>query len=193
MEVKLERRYPLPVDPARAWTVLRDVRAVAGCMPGAALTEEVGPAAYKGTVKVKVGPATAQFGGNLEVLGLDEAGRRIRLKGKGADTGGSSAAMDLDAVIEPGTGAADSVLVGAATVTVSGKFAQFGGRMMGQVSDVILGQFVDNFRAAAVALPAAGAAPGGAVPVRPAGELNAFAVLWGLVKGWFLGLFGRRT
>ena len=189
MEVTLEKRYPIAVDAARAWSVLRDVRAVAGCMPGAAITEQIDETHYKGTVKLKVGPATAQFSGDIEVLGVDEAGRRMQLHGKGADKGGSSAAMELTAVIEAGDKAEECVLFGTSTVTVSGKFAQFGGRMMGQVSDLMLSQFVDNFRAVATALPAA--AGEAAAPPRPAGELNALAILWALIKGWFARLFGK--
>jgi len=218
VEVKLEKRYPVPVEAERAWRVLRDVRAVAGCMPGASITEQVDEKRYKGAVKVKVGPANAQFGGEIEVLGLDEPARRIQLLGKGADRGGSTASMNLTATIEPGASGSESVLVGAADVVVNGKFAQFGGRMMTQVSEMILGQFADNFRASASALPATGAtaaAPGevpqaaaeaglgqGAdtgttrapepAPVQRAKEINALAILWHLVKGWIAGLFGRR-
>ena len=36
MEVKLDKRYPLEASVDQAWAVLRDVKAVAGCMPGAA-------------------------------------------------------------------------------------------------------------------------------------------------------------
>ncbi len=215
MEVKLEKRYPLEVDKERAWAVLCDVRTVAGCMPGAEITEQVDATHYKGTVKVKVGPANAAFGGDIEVRQLDAAARTLQLFGKGADRGGSSASMDLTAIIEPGETPAASVLVGNAAVIVNGKFAQFGGRMMVQVSDMLLAQFVDNFRAAAAALPApsaTGSVPGVAVsaatsaastapptPAAPApapakaNEINALAILWGLIKGWFAGLFGKRS
>jgi carbon monoxide dehydrogenase subunit G len=214
MEVKLEKRYPLDVEPARAWAMLRDVRAVAGCMPGAAITEQVDDTHYKGTVKVKVGPANAAFGGDIEVLGLDEAAMRLQLLGKGADRAGSSASMNLTAHVEPGDIAATSVLVGDAVVIVNGKFAQFGGRMMVQVSDMLLAQFADNFRSAAAALPVTGAAaaaqptadaavpgtaaaapgpaPEAAAPPK-ANEINALAIAWGLFKHWLAGLFGRRT
>jgi len=221
MEVKLDKTYPLDVDAARAWAVLRDVRTVAGCMPGATLTEQVDDAHYRGSVKVKVGPASAAFAGDIEVLALDEAQRLLRLLGKGADRGGSSASMELTARVAPGEHQGGAVLVGQANVIVNGKFAQFGGRMMVQVSDMLLAQFVDNFRAAAAALPPAGAAaaapadgtdpPAARVPPRPAlpaegtapappqappakaNEINGLALLWGLVKGWFAGLTGRRT
>lgn len=211
MEVKLDKRYPLDVDPARAWAILADLKAVAGCMPGAELTEQLSDTSYKGGVKVKVGPAVAQFGGQVDVLEQDEAARKMVLRGKGADKGGSSASMDLAATIEadPANPAA-SVLHGDAAVIVNGKFAQFGGRMMVQVSDMILVQFVENFRQAALALPApasqaiaadaavafgngaaAEPAPRTAPPV--AQEINGLAIVWALIKNWWLGLFGKKA
>ena len=162
MEVKLEKRYPLEVDADRAWQVLRNVKATAECMPGAAITEQTDATHYKGSVKVKVGPANAAFAGDIEVLGLDEGAKKLQLLGKGADRGGSSASMDLTATVEPGETAGTSVLVGNAAVIVNGKFAQFGGRLMVQVSDMLLAQFADNFRAAAAAIPATAAVQAGA-------------------------------
>jgi uncharacterized protein len=218
MEVKLDKRYPLDVDPARAWAILGDLKAVAGCMPGAELTEQLSDTSYKGGVKVKVGPAVAQFGGQVDVLEKDEAARKMVLRGKGADKGGSSASMDLSATIEadPANPAA-SVLHGDAAVIVNGKFAQFGGRMMVQVSDMILVQFVENFRQAALALPAPAsqaiaddaavafsgtAETGQAAPVATATprtappvaqEINGLAIVWALIKNWWLGLFGKKA
>ena len=212
MEVKLDKRYPLDVDAGRAWTLLADVAATAGCMPGAAITEQVDETHYKGTVKVKVGPANAAFAGDIEVLALDAPSRTLQLLGKGSDRGGSSASMNLKATIEGGEAAGSSVLVGHAEVIVNGKFAQFGGRLMVQVSDMLLGQFVDNFRLAAAALPmpnatqaatsanpvepamaAAASAPASVAAPGPASEINALAIFWQLLKGWVAGLFGKRA
>ena len=202
MEVKLEKRYPLEVGPAQAWQVLRDVRATAGCMPGAEITEQIDATHYKGSVKVKVGPANAAFAGDIEVLALDEAAMMLQLLGKGADRSGSSASMNLTATVEAGETAGTSVLVGVAAVIVNGKFAQFGGRLMGQVSDMLLAQFADNFRAAAAALTpavasaeaASGTAPAAAMP-EPAkvNEINGLAIVWSLIKSWLAGLFGKRA
>ena len=196
MEVKLEKRYPLAVDTARAWQLLRNVKAVAECMPGAAITEQVDATHYKGSVKVKVGPANAAFAGDIEVLALDEASMKLQLLGKGADRSGSSASMDLTATVEPGDAPGNSVLVGVAAVIVNGKFAQFGGRLMVQVSDMLLAQFADNFRAAAAALPgpmaAPTTAPAAAVPTK-VNEINGLAIVWHLIKGWLAGLFGKRS
>ena len=160
------------------------------------------------SVGAPVGPAVAQFGGQVDVLEKDEAARKMVLRGKGADKGGSSASMDLAATIEadPANPAA-SVLHGDAAVIVNGKFAQFGGRMMVQVSDMILVQFVENFRQAALALPApasagsasAEAAPTASAPATPrsappvAQEINGLAIVWTLIKSWWLGLFGKKA
>ena len=197
MEVSLTKQYPLAVQADQAWTVLRDLKAVASCMPGAELTEQVDERSYKGTVKVKVGPASALFGGLVEVLEVDEVNKRMSLRGKGADKGGSSASMDLVATIEA-TPDGKSQLLGDAKVIVNGKFAQFGGRMMVQVSDVILAQFVENFRASAAnvstdpGLAAASLDEAVATPAAPARqtELNGLTILWSLIKGWFRWLLG---
>jgi carbon monoxide dehydrogenase subunit G len=155
MEVKLDKRYPLDVSIEQAWAVLSDIRATAVCMPGAAITEQVDATHYKGTVKSKIGPAVMNFGGDIEVLDMNVADKRLQMLGKGADKSGSSASMNLTAHLEAGEVPGHSVLVGQATVVVSGKLAQFGSRLLVPVSDAMLTQFAGNFRNAAAAVPVA--------------------------------------
>jgi carbon monoxide dehydrogenase subunit G len=155
MEVKLDKRYPLDVSLEQAWAVLSDIRATAGCMPGAAITEQIDDTHYKGTVRSKVGPAVMSFGGDIEVLEVNPAEKRLQMLGKGADKSGSSASMNLTAHLEAGEAPGSVVLVGVATVIVSGKLAQFGSRLLVPVSDAMLAQFAGNFRVAAAAVPLA--------------------------------------
>jgi carbon monoxide dehydrogenase subunit G len=159
MEVKLDKQFPLEVSPDQAWAVLRDIRAVAPCMPGAQITEQTDDTHYKGTVKTKIGPASMQFNGTIEVLALDTAARTLQMLGKGADRTGSAASMNLSARIVDGPAAGKSVLEGQAVVTVSGKLAQFGSRLLVPVSDALLAEFANNFGQAAAAVPAAAEAP----------------------------------
>jgi hypothetical protein len=202
MQVKLEKQYPIAADIDAAWLVLRDVKLLASCMPGAEITEQLDDTHYKGHVKVKVGPATAAFGGEIEVLAFDETGKSIHLMGKGADKAGSSASMDLTASIRPGENPGQCILLGNSDVIVNGKFAQFGGRMMTSVSDMILRQFADNFSIKAnefYAQSNPGAAhetsadgQTGAGKAKAHTELNAFSIMWSLIKGFFANLFGSR-
>lgn len=195
MEVKLDKKYPLDVGVDQAWAVLSDIRATAACMPGAQITEQIDDTHFKGTVKSKVGPAVMSFGGDIELLQLDAGSRTLQMLGKGADKAGSSAAMNLTASVVAGEAPGSSVLTGQAVITVSGKLAQFGSRLLVPVSDAMLAQFAGNFRnaAAAVAAPsaAAAAAPPPAAP--PATELHVLALVWTVVKGWFAGLFGKKA
>jgi len=220
MEVKLDKRYPVAATPAQAWAVLSDIHAIAACMPGAAITEQVDATHYKGTVKSKIGPAVMSFGGDIEMQGLDEATRELKMLGKGADKAGSSASMQLTARLEDGEAPGTTVLLGQATITVSGKLAQFGSRLLVPVSDAMLAQFANNFSAAAAAVPldepiavaalaAADAAPAAAdaAPAAaqvqaprppaapapaPAKELNALALMWTVFKSWLAGLFVKK-
>lgn len=147
MKVQLERSFVLPASADVAWAFLQDIEAVTVCMPGARITERIDEQHYRGTVAVKVGPASMSFKGTVEVRDIDAGQKSLRLIGKGTDsTGSSGASMDLLARIEAGE-ARTSTLVGNSTVSMSGKAATFGGRMMNAVADQVLKQFVDNFAA----------------------------------------------
>lgn len=206
MQVTLDKQYPVAGSPQAAWRVLSDIQELATCMPGAQLTEQVDGTHYKGSVKVKVGPANAAFAGDIEVVSVDAATRTLRMIGRGADKGGSSASMDLTATVAPAEGEG-STLVGKAEVIVNGKFAQFGSRMLMPVSDMVLGQFAQTFSAKARAVQAsldaaqagATAPPDGApaaarveMPAAPK-ELNGLALLWAAMRGFFASLFGKKA
>lgn len=199
MEVVLDKQYPVAAGLDAAWTILSNINELATCMPGAQITEQVDEKNYKGSVRVKVGPAVAAFAGTIQVLELDAASRTLKMLGKGADKAGSSASMELTAQLLPAEGG-QSTLQGHAQVIVSGKFAQFGGRMMTSVSDMILAQFAETYSQKALALQSA-SAPGAEAGVGPAvvaapvvaRELNALGILWALIKNFFAGLFGKKS
>ena len=186
MKVQVDKIYPMPCPPAVAWEFLQNLEAVAACMPGAKITERLDAGRYKGTVTVRVGPATMSFRGEVEMKDVDAAARTLRLLGKGTDsTGSAGASMNLTARIEAAAGGF-CVLVGASEVSMSGKAAAFGGRMMNSVADTILKQFADNFAAQVSALQANRGAPAAA------GELNGLALVWTIFKNWLRGLFSRK-
>jgi hypothetical protein len=107
--------------------------------------------------------------------------------------------MSLTARIEP---AADGlcVLSGTSEMSMSGKAATFGGRMMYTIAEQILQQFAANFAAQVSALAgqraAAGSgAPASAVPVPAADvrELNVLAMAWSIFQNWLRRLFSRKV
>lgn len=198
MKVNLEKTYPIPASADAAWRFLQDVEAVAACMPGAKITERVDDTHYKGTVTSRVGPATLSFSGTIEILQVDPANMTLRMVGKGTDRSGSSgASMDLTARIEA-VGDDKSNLVGNSEVSMTGKAATFGGRMIVPVADQILKQFAGNFAKrvqdfAAKTSTDGGAESGSEGAAAPETSLNVFALLWGVIKDAVRRLFGKKS
>jgi carbon monoxide dehydrogenase subunit G len=198
MEVVLDKKYPVAAGLDAGWAVLSNMHELATCMPGAQITEDIDATHYKGSVRVKVGPAVAAFAGTIDVLTLDPATRTLKMMGKGADKSGSSASMELTATLVPADNG-HSTLQGHAEVIVNGKFAQFGGRMMTSVSDMILAQFAEVFSQKAQVLQGAAAPIGGAEPAPApsapvvAKEFNALAFMWAMIRKFFADLFRRKS
>ena len=140
MELKSEFRVGIPVE--QAWNTLTDVEFIAPCMPGAQLTEIDGDE-FKGGVKVKVGPITAQYKGAAKFVELDEANRRIVLEASGRDSrGAGNAAAEVTAEMTPD---GDGTKIAIATdLKVTGKVAQFGRGVMADVTEKLIGQFVES-------------------------------------------------
>jgi carbon monoxide dehydrogenase subunit G len=141
MELTNDFTVNAPID--KAFATLTDLETIAPCMPGAQLTEIEGDV-YRGLVKVKVGPITAQFKGQARFVEKDEADHRAVLKAEGRDTGGKGNASALITAsleaLEP-----DVTKVTVATeLTITGKVAQFGRGALADVSDKLLRQFVQN-------------------------------------------------
>ena len=188
MEVTLDRTYPLDVPADAAWELLRDVRQVAGCMPGAAIIEQTGENTYLGEMRLKVGPVTSSFKGDIEVLGVDAERKEMRMSGTGGDTkGSSSATMTLTARIED-KGPDRCELVGSTRIELKGKLASFGGRMLESVSDRMLEQFVESFRNHVAARGEGADAEEARRRVEEGPrEMSALTMLWQMIKGLFGG------
>ena len=116
------------------------------------------------------------------------------MQGKGTDVKGtSSATMDLTASVRESE-AGKCEVVGVAEVSVTGKMASLGGRMMNQVADQILNQFGANFINNVVAMGEGEAAEEAAVKVaEQPKELNGLAFAWSLFIGFFKNLFGGKS
>jgi carbon monoxide dehydrogenase subunit G len=195
MQVKLDKTFSIAAPADAGWTFLQNIPGVAGCMPGAEITEELDDKHFKGKVKAKVGPATMAFNGDIEILGINSDKRELRLLGKGQDSKGtSSAEMNLVATVVSGR-AGQFELKGEAIVTVNGKAASLGGRMMTQVADQILNQFGMNFSNNVIALSADSEAAEAAkeqLAEQPK-ELNGLAFAWSIFIGFLKSLFRKKS
>jgi carbon monoxide dehydrogenase subunit G len=154
VELTNEFRVGVPIEDA--WAILTDVERIAPCMPGAQL-EEIEGDDYRGVVKVKVGPITAQYKGVARFQERDEANHKVVLKAEGRDTRGQGNANALvTATLVPDD---DGTKVSVVTdLTITGKVAQFGRGVLADVSAKLLGQFVDNLERDVLSGPSGGSA-----------------------------------
>ena len=126
-----------------AWPVICDVERIAPCMPGAQL-EEIEGDVYRGVVKIKLGAVSTQFKGQAQFVERDDVNHRAKLKAEGRDTGGrGNAAADITAVCEALSPTSTKCTV-TTDLHITGKVAQFGRGIMGDVSKKLMEQFAAN-------------------------------------------------
>ena len=130
-----------PID--EAWSIICDVERIAPCLPGAQL-EEIEGDIYRGNVKVKLGAVSTKFKGEAHFVERDDANHTAVLKGKGRDTGGrGNAEADIHATAEALSPTSTKCVV-TADLHITGKVAQFGRGIMGDVSRKLIDQFSHN-------------------------------------------------
>ncbi|CPR12730.1 membrane oxidoreductase [Mycobacterium bohemicum DSM 44277] len=143
--MKIAHQFTVSAPIEKAWDVLSDLDHVIPLMPGAALTGHEGDD-YLGKVKVKVGPVTSEFSGKVRFVEHDRAQYRAVIDAKGKETRGSgNAAATVTAELHE-DGPRTSVTVDT-DLKIAGKLAQFGSGMLQQVSEKLLGQFVESLEA----------------------------------------------
>jgi carbon monoxide dehydrogenase subunit G len=130
-----------PID--EAWPIICDIERIAPCLPGAQL-EEIEGDIYRGNVKVKLGAVSTKFKGEAHFVERDDANHTAVLKGKGRDTGGrGNAEADIHATAEALSPTSTRCIV-TADLHITGKVAQFGRGIMGDVSRKLIDQFSHN-------------------------------------------------
>ncbi|CAN5755634.1 hypothetical protein BH20ACT4_BH20ACT4_05120 [soil metagenome] len=130
-----------PID--EAWPVITDVERIAPCLPGAQLQEIEGDI-YRGIVKIKLGSITPKFTGQAEFIERDDDKHHAVLKADGRDTGGrGNASANITADAESLSPTSTRVVV-STELHITGKVAQFGRGIIGDVSKKLMAQFANN-------------------------------------------------
>src|SRR6201996_6279922 len=143
--MKITNQFTVSAPIEQAWDVLCDLEQVIPLMPGAQLTGHEGDD-YLGKVKVKGGPVTSEFSGKVRFVEQDRDAHRAVIDGKGKEARGTgNAAATVTAQLHD---AGDHTRVTVDTdLKAVGKLAQFGSGMLQQVSEKLLGQFVESLEA----------------------------------------------
>jgi uncharacterized protein len=177
---KLLNEFTVHRPIAETWNVLTEVERIAPCMPGAAL-EEIEGDIYRGVVKIKLGAISTAFKGQANFVERDDTAHRAVLKAEGRDTTGKGNASALITAQLESIDAGTTRCFVETDLHITGKVAQFGRGIMGDVSKKLMNQFATNLNTMldqqpdAVASAAPAAEPPAAEPAPPAAEAETAA------------------
>ncbi|WP_273844828.1 SRPBCC family protein [Rubrobacter calidifluminis] len=140
--MKIENQFTVGVPVERAWNVMLDLERIAPCLPGASIQEQQEDGTYKGTMKVKIGPITANYRGTVSYKERDDSGHRAVLEATGRDARGQgTASATITATLEEADG---GTRVNVETdMRLTGRAAQFGRGVAQDVASKIFEQFAD--------------------------------------------------
>ena len=140
----LTHSFTVPATVDETWAAFQDIDSVAECFPGAQITSVEGDT-FNGTVKVKLGPIALVYKGTGSFTERDEAAHRMVIDAKGKDKrGNGTAGAQVTATMAAVDGGTEVTVV--TDLSITGKPAQFGRGVIQDVSDKLLGQFVDCLR-----------------------------------------------
>ena len=169
--MRFENSFDVAAPLDKVWDAVLDVERVAPTVPGAQVLEQTGEDSYKVAIKVKVGPMSMTYRGEVEITERDEAAHRAVMKARAKESRGQGTAdADVTMTLSGGNGTTSAKVT--TDVKLSGKVATMGQGVLQDVSGRLVERFAKNLAAmlagegAPAPAPAGEAAPAGA----PSGE-----------------------
>jgi uncharacterized protein len=140
----------IPVDRERLWDFMMEVPRVARCVPGVEAVEPVDTGAYRGSLKVQVGPIRLALEGIITVEERDRNAWRARMRAEANDRrlgGGIRARLGL--TLAPGAGGTHLKIE--TELAILGKIGEFGQPVIKKKADTLLAEFARNLQSALAA------------------------------------------
>ena len=147
MKVELSKTFAIRAPISDVWDFMTNVEKVSTCIPGAQYEEALGENQHAVMLVIKVGPIKSTYRSTVSIRSLDNENYTIEIEGQGTDTKGKGGAtMEMVGKLtenEDGT----TEINGDSTVTIQGMLAQFGSRMVEDVSNQLFIQFTNSLAA----------------------------------------------
>jgi carbon monoxide dehydrogenase subunit G len=145
--MEIVNKFVIEAPYGEVWDMLLDIERVASCMPGAQIDNRVDDTTHEGRFRVKVGPVSAAYRGQIQIVASDSDKGIVVMRGSGSDStgAGTAAATITSSVAESGAGTEVSM---ATELELTGRIAQFGGRgsMMQSIADRMISEFASSLQ-----------------------------------------------
>ena len=144
MKVEISKTFSIRASINDVWDFMTDIKSVSTCIPGAQYIESLEDNEHSVMLTVKVGPIKSSYRSEVAIKSLDESNYTMEIQGRGTDTKGKGGAnMEMTGkLIDNGDGTTG--VTGDSIVTIQGMLAQFGSRMIEDVSNQLFVQFTEN-------------------------------------------------
>jgi carbon monoxide dehydrogenase subunit G len=176
--MKFENTFEVEAPIDEVYATLLDVERVAPCVPGAEVIEKSGDDAYTVAIKVRVGPISMTYRGNVEIVERDDANHRAVMRARARETRGQGTA-DARVELSLAENGAKTNGTMVADVQLAGRAAAMGRGVIQDVSAKIVSTFAHNLetmlsgQGAAAEEPAPATPPTEPAPAAPATEAPA--------------------
>jgi carbon monoxide dehydrogenase subunit G len=125
------------------WQAVLDVERVAPTVPGAKVLERTSDTAYKVAIKVKVGPMSMTYKGDVEIVERDDDQHRAVMRARAKESRGQGTAdADVTMTLDGDNGHTSATIT--TDVDVSGKIATMGQGVLEDVSGRLIKTFAKN-------------------------------------------------
>jgi len=133
-----------PID--EVWTAMLDVERVAPCMPGAQVIERTGDNSYKVAIRVRLGPISLVYNGNVEIVEQYPDDRRAVMRARAMESSGQgSADANIEMRLREAAGGTHSTIH--TDLAVRGRAAAMGQGIIRDVSARLIDTFAQNLQA----------------------------------------------
>ena len=145
-----------PID--TVWDTLLDVEQVAPCMPGAEVLEQTGDSSYKVSIKVRLGPVSMQYRGDVEIVDPDKDAHQAKMVAKATEARGQGTAnAEILMKLAEQDGKTHATLT--TDLRMSGRAAAMGQGIVKDVASKLTDTFADCLAQKLAGTPAGDAEP----------------------------------
>jgi len=147
MKVKMTQNFTIRAPIGDVWDLMTDIKNVSSCIPGAQYVEDLGDNCHSVMLTIKVGPIKTSYRTEVSIRNLDVNNHTLEIEGRGTDVKGKGGAtMEMvGSLTDSGDGTTQ--VSGDSSISIQGMLAQFGSRMINDVSNQLFEQFTASLRA----------------------------------------------
>lgn len=143
--MRFENSFDVEAPIEEVYETLLDLEKVAPAMPGAQVTDHISDDEYKVAIKVKLGPMTMNYRGDVLVKDKDPQEHRATMHVKAREARGQgNATADVTMRLAPKDGGTHATIE--ADVQLAGKAAAMGRGLIEDVSGKLVDQFATNLQ-----------------------------------------------